>query len=305
MDTAMTRDAENRRDEYRRMERAILWLDANAERRPSLAEVADVAGLSPAHFQRVFSRWAGTSPARFLAHAALVRAKRLLAEPRPLLDASWTAGLSGPGRLHDLFVRLEAMTPGEWRAGGAGITVTWGVHPSPFGTSVLAETERGVCALSFVEDEEGAQAAVAELHERWPAATVVEDAEATGRTIARIFAAGAEAAPLPVLVRGTNFQLRVWEALLRIPPGRAATYQEVAAAVGAPRAVRAVGSAVARNPVAYLIPCHRVIRKTGAFGEYRWGAARKRVLLAWEGARRASDGELEEAAGGTRMAATG
>jgi len=284
--------------DYSRIEQAIRFLDANARRQPSLGDVAAHVGLSEAHFQRLFTRWAGVSPKRFVQFQTVEHAKRLLRESRTVLDASWDAGLSGGGRLHDLFVAAEALTPGEYKTGGAGIEIAYGVHPTPVGDAFLAVTGRGVCALSFLSEREsrreGLARAAAELAEEWPGATLREDAAATAPVAARVFAplsetrlAGrGEPASLGVLLKGTNFQLKVWRALLRVPPGMVTTYEELAAAAGAPTAVRAVGSAVARNAVAYLIPCHRVIRKTGAFGEYRWGPERKRAMLGleWAGA---------------------
>jgi AraC family transcriptional regulator of adaptative response/methylated-DNA-[protein]-cysteine methyltransferase len=286
--------------DYARVEQAIRFLDANARRQPSLADVAAHVGLSEAHFQRLFTRWAGVSPKRFVQFQTVEHAKRLLRESRSVLDASWDAGLSGGGRLHDLFVAAEALTPGEYKQGGAGLEIAWGVHPTPFGDAFLAVTPRGVCALSFLPESEERRAAVeraaAELAEEWPEATLRADASATRPQAARAFAPLSESrlarhdepAPLGVVLKGTNFQLKVWRALLQVPAGAVTTYEELAAAAGAPNAVRAVGSAVARNAIAYLIPCHRVIRKTGAFGQYRWGPDRKRAMLVWESERAAA-----------------
>lgn len=276
--------------DYHRIERAIRFIDANAPVRPSLEDVAHHVGLSPFHFQRLFTRWAGISPKRFSQVLALEYAKELLRDSRNLLDATYDAGLTSGGRLHDLFVRLEAVTPGEYRAGGAGLRISAGFHESPFGECLLATTERGVCALSFFDANR--DAAMAELISRWPGAVIEERPRATAAVARRLFDAlsvrdPAGLVPLSLLVRGTNFQVKVWSALLRIPPGTVATYEDVARAVGAPRAVRAVGTAVGRNPVAFLIPCHRVIRGTGALGGYRWGLERKRAMLAWESGRSA------------------
>ncbi len=274
-----------RTSDYARIERAILDLDSGFRRQPRLDEMARKAGLSPWHFQRLFTRWAGISPKRFLQFLTAQRAGRLLREPGSVLDAAYGAGLSGPGRLHDLTVSVCAATPGEIRSGGEGLTVLYGAHPSPFGDCLVAVTPRGICGLSFPgADERGA---LDELRRQWPRAAFREDARATRRVAERIFdpLRGRELPPLTVFVRGTNFQLKVWEALVRIPPGRVVSYGALAARLGAPDAARAVGSAVARNPVAFLVPCHRVIRSTGAFGEYRWGAARKKAILAWEAAR--------------------
>lgn len=266
--------------DYVRVEKAIRYLEQHARRQPELAEVAAAVGLSEYHFQRLFRRWAGVSPKRFLQFLTAGHARALLRDSATVLEASYQAGLSGPGRLHDLLVSVDAATPGEVRRSGAGLEIRFGYHPTPFGECLLAATERGVCALSFV-GHGGREGALAEVAGHWSAAALREDPDATAPLAARAFDGGATALHLG----GTNFQLKVWEALLRIEPGTAATYQAVAAAVGSPGAVRAVGSATASNPVAYLIPCHRVIRKSGAFGEYRWGAERKRAMLGWEAAR--------------------
>jgi len=289
--------------DYIRIESALAYLSRHAETQPALADVADHVGLSEHHLQRVFTRWAGISPKRFLQFQTVESAKSLLRDSKSVLDTTYSTGLSSGGRLHDLFVTLEAMTPGEFKSGGSGLTIATGFHDSPFGECLVAVTDRGVCGLSFVPDGDRT-AALAELESRWPGATVVEDPKATRPIAERIFAAwggtgwrpGQRASesdvtptPLSVLVRGTNFQVRVWEALLRIPPGAVTTYEEIASAVGQSGATRAVGSAIARNPVAYLIPCHRVIRKTGAFGNYHWGAARKVAMLMREAGGRADD----------------
>jgi len=291
--------------DYIRIESALGFLSQHAQAQPALADVAEHVGLSEHHLQRLFTRWAGISPKRFLQFQTVETAKSLLRDSRSVLDATYSAGLSSGGRLHDLFIALEAMTPGEFKAGGAGLTITTGFHDSPFGECLIAVTERGICGLSFVVDGDRA-AALAELEGHWPGAAFVEDQHATRHVAEQVFAAWAgepwqpkttsenEAVtptPLSVLVRGTNFQVRVWEALLRIPPGAVATYEDIAALAGRPGATRAVGSAVARNPVAYLIPCHRVIRKTGAFGGYHWGATRKVAMLLRETAGQSSGGD--------------
>ncbi len=272
--------------DYARVERAIHYLAANWRRQPSLGEVARQAGLSEFHFQRLFTRWAGISPKRFVQFLTADHARNLLAESQSVLDVSGEVGLSGPSRLHDLLVAVDAVTPGELKAGGAGLTVRYGVADSPFGECLLGVTGRGLCWLSFVHDG-GRRAAVAALRDHWHGATLVEDAAEAGRVAARVFAPAGESGrtQLPVLLRGTNFQIKVWEGLLRVPAGTVTTYQDLARRIGSPRGARAVGAAVAHNPVAYVIPCHRVIRATGDFGEYRWGADRKRALLGWEAAR--------------------
>jgi AraC family transcriptional regulator, regulatory protein of adaptative response / methylated-DNA-[protein]-cysteine methyltransferase len=267
--------------DYRRVERAIAHLIAHRSEQPGLAELAGVVGLSEGHFQRLFQRWAGVSAKSFLRYLTLGEAKRLLAESS-VLASSLELGLSGPSRLHDLFVGYEAMTPGEYRTQAAGVDVRWSAHRTPFGEAVFAATERGLCGLVFVEAS--TNDLPQELRAQWPGARWIRDGDAT-----RIYAdeldarvRGGARKPLSLLLQGTRFQLRVWEALLRIPPGAAVSYGTLAAAVGAPAAARAVGTAVGANPIAYLIPCHRVIRATGALGGYRWGEPRKRVILAVE-----------------------
>jgi AraC family transcriptional regulator of adaptative response/methylated-DNA-[protein]-cysteine methyltransferase len=265
--------------DYRRVERAIEFLDARWQEQPPLAEVAAHLGLSPFHFQRLFHRWAGVSPKRFVQWLTLEHAKPRL-RAGGVLAASLDAGLSGPSRLHDLFVRLEAVTPGEYRAAGRGLTLRWGMHDSPFGPAYLAVTERGLCALGFGGESE----ARTEIAHDWPAATLARDQAATAPWAARAFNGGMGEG-LALFVRGTAFQLQVWRALLAVPAGELTSYQAIAARIGRPGAARAVGNAVGANPVAWLIPCHRVIRGLGTFGGYRWGRARKRVMLGWEAAR--------------------
>lgn len=271
--------------EYERIERAIRYLESHASEQPGLDEVAAAAGLSPFHFQRLFRRWAGVSPKRFLQLLTVEHAKHLLAGSASVLDAAFEAGLSGPGRLHDHFVTLEAVSPGEYKHGGAGLEIRHGVHPSPFGLALVGETDRGVCALAFV-DRGGEPAALDWLRSSWPEARLAADPAATRATVRRIFE---RRGPTPLLVSGTNFQVQVWRALLAIPPGRVCSYGRLARAVGRPGAARAVGAAVGANRISYLIPCHRVIRAVGALGGYRWGTRRKRAMLAWESARRAPD----------------
>lgn len=276
---------------YRAIGRALRFLVENAADQPSLERAAAEAGLSPFHFQRLFTRWAGVSPKRFAQFVTLERAKALLDERASLLDAALEVGLSGTGRLHDLFVTWEAMTPGDYKAAGAGLAIRWGVHESPFGPALLGLTERGLCWLAFLRPEGGGPgAALTELADQYPAARLVQDAAGTADAAARAFALGGPGGPgdpLPVLLRGTPFQLKVWEALLRIPPGGLSTYGDLARAIGRPEASRAVGAAVGRNPVSWLIPCHRVILRTGVVHNYRWGVGAKRAMLAVEAARRA------------------
>ncbi|MGD2135253.1 MAG: methylated-DNA--[protein]-cysteine S-methyltransferase [Gemmatimonadales bacterium] len=276
--TSKTADAE-------RVARAIGYLERHYRQQPSLEVVADHVGLSPHHFQRIFKRWAGVTPKRFVQFLTVEHAKRALRDGRTVLDAAYDAGLSGPGRLHDLFVSVEAVTPGQFRASGSGLVLRWGVVPSPFGRCIVAVTDRGVARLAFVGDA-AESVARDDLAVTWPGAVLAHDPDRVWSVAETIFARGpSETRPLTLVLRGTNFQLQVWQALLRVPPGALVSYGDVARAVGRPAAVRAVASAVARNPIAYLIPCHRVIRSTGAFGDYRWGAERKVAMIGWEAAR--------------------
>lgn len=277
MNTPVT-DFHQMAEDYRRIEQAILYLESHAHSQPELSEIASAVGVSAYHFQRIFSRWAGISPKRFLQFLTKEGAKELLARSENLLEAAYGVGLSSLGRLHDLFVTTEAVTPGEYKSGGAGLTVRYGLHDTPFGKALIGITERGICHLGFVQGSEGK--AIDALASDWPEARMVEDHRATAPLVGPIFELGqGGAAPLHLHLRGTNFQLKVWEALLRIPPGSVITYEALAVRAGHPRACRAVGSVLGRNPVAVLIPCHRVIRKLGEFGEYRYGTARKKALL--------------------------
>lgn len=273
-------------DDYSRIESAILFLEDNYHRQPELREVAQSVRLSEFHFQRLFRRWAGISPKRFIQFLTLEHAKKLLDGSRSVLDATYDAGLSSPGRLHDLFVTIEAMTPGEFKAQGAGLRISYGFHPSPFGECLLAVTERGICGLGFV-DAGGRATILRDFQARWPEAQWEESARLTQPYISRIF--GGEkrngTRPITLVLQGTNFQIKVWEALLRIPMGSVIPYEDLATRVCSARAARAVGGAVGKNPIAFLIPCHRVIRKAGGIGGYHWGAARKKAMLAWEAAR--------------------
>ncbi|HEX7927180.1 MAG TPA: methylated-DNA--[protein]-cysteine S-methyltransferase [bacterium] len=265
---------------------AIRYLDENARRQPDLDEIAKAVKLSRYHFQRLFRRWAGISPTRFLQVVTLSEAKRLLQEKRSVLDTALDVGMSGPGRLHDLFINLDGISPGEYKDRGEGLTLDWGVYTSPFGDCLLVASQRGVCSLTFLPD--GLKAGMAEVKAKWPRATFRPDGGKLKGVASRIFSSARSGAPLTLHLQGTNFQVQVWQALLRIPFGEVATYGDIAKAVGSPGAVRAVGTAVGHNPVAFLIPCHRVIRETGALGEYHWGADRKRCMQVWETARRAS-----------------
>lgn len=270
-------------EDYRRIEAAIAYLERNYRRQPSLDELAHAAHLSKYHFQRLFKRWAGITPTQFMHYLTVSYAKEQLAAAESVLATALDAGLSGPGRLHDLFVTYEALTPGEYKQQAAGLTVRTGCHPSPFGPVLLATTARGICALRFV-GADGEAAALATLQAEWPRAQFVADDAGTAELAARIFSRAAAPQPFHLLLRGTNFQVQVWRALLSIPAGALVTYRDVAHALGDDNATRAVAGAVARNPIGYLIPCHRVISKVGRAHDYRWGSARKKALIGYEAA---------------------
>lgn len=265
---------------YKLIEQAIQYIEANVQRQPELDEIASAIGLSEYHFQRLFTNWTGVSPKRFMQFLTKEHAKQLLNQSENLLETTHKVGLSSLGRLHDLFVNTEAVTPGEYKSGGAGLTIRYGIHTSPFGKCLIATTERGICNLSFVDASEGK--AIDNLVADWQQAEMIEDYKSTAPLVTRIFSDLEIDSPLKLHLRGTNFQIKVWEALLNIPSGALTTYEHIAAQIGNPKAVRAVGSAVGHNPIAYLIPCHRVIRKSGDFGNYLYGSARKKVILARE-----------------------
>jgi AraC family transcriptional regulator of adaptative response/methylated-DNA-[protein]-cysteine methyltransferase len=274
--------------DYQRIAEAIEYLSRHTDEQPMLEDVAAKVGVSPFHFQRTFRRWAGITPKQFLQFLTLERAKQLLDERHSVLDVAFETGLSSPARVHDHFVTLEAVTPGEYKGRGAGLTIRYGVAPTIFGDAFIAQTERGICAFNFLEND--LQQQTDDLREQWEAAEVVRDDASAGQVAQRAFdpAAADPNEPLRVVARGTNFQIRVWRALLEIPFGEVRTYEQLATAIGDPKAARAVGNALGRNPVGYLIPCHRVILSTGAVGNYRWAPHRKRALLAWEAARSTS-----------------
>jgi len=273
-------------EDYRRVEKAIQFIEDNLTSQPTLEDIAKSVHLSKYHFDRLFKRWAGVSPIQFLQFLTLDYTKQKLAESKSVLDASLDAGLSGPGRLHDLFVTFEAMTPGDFKRQGADLNISYGFGDSPFGDCLLAFTERGICHLSFVEGN-ARSSALDGLFDMWSGALYIESTEAVNKTIQRIFNIGTteDMRPFHLLLRGTNFQMNVWKALLNIPEGRVVSYQDIASSLGRPRSVRAVAQAVSVNPIAYLIPCHRVIRKSGKTHQYRWGNARKKALIGWEAAR--------------------
>jgi AraC family transcriptional regulator of adaptative response/methylated-DNA-[protein]-cysteine methyltransferase len=274
--------------DYERVEQAIRFVEDNAFRQPPLAEIAAAAGLSEYHFQRLFSRWVGISPKRFLQYLTKEHAKQMLARSDTVLNTAYGAGLSGAGRLHDLLVSCEAVTPGEYRRQGADLNIDYGFHPSPFGECLLANTDRGLCNVTFVQ-QTGREPVLADVRRQWPLAVIRHRPRRTATLAAQVFPFGPahSPAPLHLHVKGTNFQIQVWEALLRIPLGKAVTYEDIARHIGIPRGARAVGNAVGRNPIPFLIPCHRVIRKTGVLGHYGGGPARKKAILGWESARAA------------------
>jgi AraC family transcriptional regulator of adaptative response/methylated-DNA-[protein]-cysteine methyltransferase len=274
--------------DYARAARAIAYLRDHLLAQPTLDDLADHLGLSPFHVQRLFTRWAGVSPKRFVQALTVSQAKPLLAQALPVLDVASELGLSSASRLHDHFVQLEAMTPGEFQRGGAGLHIAHGLADTPFGEALLAWTPRGLCHLGFVDHPPGGatDAPLQELLHCWPRATFTADTAGARRWAQAVFQASqADQPPVRLHLAGTNFQVQVWRALLRIAPGQLSSYGHLAGAIGRPSASRAVGQAVGANPVSFLVPCHRVIQRSGAIGGYRWGPDRKRVMLAWEAAR--------------------
>lgn len=282
-------------NDYDRIARIIRYLDDHHTEQPDLETLARHAGLSPYHLQRLFSRWAGISPKHFLQCLTFTHARGLLERGDSVFDAALDAGLSGPGRLHDLCVSLEGASPGELKSGGEGWTIRAGFADTPFGTALIGESPRGLCHLSFVDNTDHDSGASA-IRENWPRVRIDWDDAAAATVAGLVFSSPDDRDSPPALravVNGSRFQVRVWRALLRIPPGTLTSYSRLAAKLGNPGAARAVGSAVGRNPLACLIPCHRVIRESGALGDYRWGADRKRAMLIWESATRVSVPETD------------
>lgn len=278
-------DAERVAD-YEIIRRAIAFITERRTDQPAAEEIAAAVGLTPVQLSRLFGRFAGITPKQFLAAITLDAAKRLLEEDASVLDAALEVGLSGPGRLHDLFVTHEAMTPGAWKGRGSGLVMRHGFHASPFGIAVLVATDHGLAGLAFA-DPGGEAAALADLTERWPAALHLRDDAATAPHAARIFEMEAwrPDRPLEVVLIGTDFEIRVWRTLLAIPFGRCTTYSAIAERIGAPKAARAVGAAVGRNPISFVVPCHRVVGRSGSLTGYHWGLTRKRAILGWEAAK--------------------
>ncbi|WP_269524792.1 methylated-DNA--[protein]-cysteine S-methyltransferase [Coraliomargarita parva] len=271
-------------NDYDRIARIIEYLDSHHTRQPDLTELASMAGLSPHHFHRLFTRWAGATPKEFLQALTFAHSRKRLADGHPLLETALDSGLSGPGRLHDLCLKLEAASPGEIRSGGAGWTLKVGYADTPFGTARIAQSPRGLCALAF-ETSPTETSLNTTIRELWPNAGFVRDDEMAQAWANRIFHPTGTVRPeqsLRAHVRATPFQIRVWQALLAVPEGALSTYGRIAHAIGKEGAARAVGNAIGSNPIAYLIPCHRVIRETGALGGYRWGRTRKTAMLARE-----------------------
>jgi AraC family transcriptional regulator, regulatory protein of adaptative response / methylated-DNA-[protein]-cysteine methyltransferase len=272
--------------DYAIVRRAIAFLSEHWRDQPAIEAVAEAAGVSAPDLHHLFRRWAGITPKAFLQALTLEHARALLRNSASVLDASYEVGLSGPGRLHDLFVTHEAMSPGEWKSGGAGLTISFGFHPSPFGTALVMATERGLAGLAFADPGEESTA-LADMQSRWPQAKLIENTARIAPLARRIFEPRLWRAerPLRVVLIGTDFEVRVWETLLRIPMGRAVSYSDIAARIGTPKAARAVGAAIGKNPISFVVPCHRALGKNGDLTGYHWGMTRKRAMLGWEAGR--------------------
>ncbi len=280
--------------DYQLVRHAIGYLTEHWTAHPSLDELAGALGLSPTHCQKLFKRWCGLSPKEFVQAIALDHARSLLDDAASVLETAHEVGLSGGGRLHDLFVTYEAMSPGEYKRRGEGLDISYGFHASPFGDALLMATPRGLCGLAFVNEDagEGREEALADMTLRWPKANFIEAPASTARHATEIFGqqASSKRAPTRLVLIGSDFEVRVWQTLLRIPMGRAVSYQHIAKHLGQPTASRAVGSAVGRNPISFVVPCHRVLRGDGTLGGYHWGLTRKRALIGWETGRVAGGG---------------
>jgi AraC family transcriptional regulator of adaptative response/methylated-DNA-[protein]-cysteine methyltransferase len=277
----MSNDLRSLSEDYYRIERVLHWLAEHRREQPALDTVAGECGLSPTHFQKLFLRWVGISPKRFIQYLTVEHAKELLRQSRSVLHTALETGLSGPGRLHDLFLACEAVTPGQFKSRGRDLVIQWGQAPSPFGEVVLGWTAKGLCHMGFVDAHKPEEASH-DLTSRWQGATLVSDPIQARRWVDRVFSDSLNKDRLPVHLRGTNFQIKVWQALLQIPRGAVLSYGDIARLIGHPSASRAVAGAVGRNPVSYIIPCHRVIRDMGVISGYRWGVDRKKALLGWE-----------------------
>jgi len=277
--------------DYDSVRRAIAFISEHWRTQPTIEAMAEAAGLTPDELHHLFRRWAGLTPKAFMQALTLDHAKNLLRGSASVLDAALDSGLSGPGRLHDLFVTHEAMSPGEWKSGGAGMTLRYGFHPSPFGTAVVIASDRGLAGLAFADPGEE-QPALADMQRRWPLASYVADQTATAPFAQRIFdrRLWRSDQPLRVVLIGTDFEVRVWQTLLKIPMGRAVSYSDIAKRINSPKASRAVGAAVGKNPISFVVPCHRALGKSGALTGYHWGLTRKRAMLGWEAGQLASTG---------------
>ena len=272
--------------DYDVVRKAIGHIRGHWRDQPEIETIAEAAGVTPTELHHLFRRWAGLTPKAFMQALTLDGARKLLRDSASILDATYEVGLSGPGRLHDLFVTHEAMSPGEWKTGGEGLTVSFGFHPSPFGSALVMATNRGLAGLAFADPGEE-RTALADMKSRWPRAAYVEDSARTAAIARRIFdpAQWNAQQPLRVVLIGTDWEVRVWEALLEIPMGRLTTYSGIASKLAAPKAARAVGAAVGKNPVSFVVPCHRVVGKAGDLTGYHWGITRKRAMLGWEAGR--------------------
>jgi len=278
--------ADRSNDDYAVVRRAVAFISERWRAQPDIEAIAHACGVTPDELHHLFRRWAGLTPKAFVAAITLDHARKLLRDSASVLDATYAVGLSGPGRLHDLFVTHEAMSPGEWKAGGEGLTLAYGFHPSPFGDALVVVTGRGLAGLAFADPDEKL-AALDDMRRRWPRAQFCEDPSRTAPLARRIFdlKLWQRDRPLQVVMIGTDFEVRVWETLLKVPMGRATTYSDIATKIRAPKAVRAVGAAVGKNPIAFVVPCHRVIGKSGDLTGYHWGLTRKRAMLGWEAGR--------------------
>ena len=274
---------EKQTHDYELVKHTLAFISENWRDQPSLETLADQAGLSPTHLQRLFTRWAGLSPKAFLQAVTLDHARGLLRDSASILDASYELGLSGPGRLHDLFVTHEGMSPGIYKAHGRGLNMSYGFHDCPFGRALILITSEGLAGLAFA-DHGKEKSALADMTARWPEATYVENQQATASYAKRIFESERwkPDQPLKIVFIGSDFEIRVWETILRIPFGKASTYSDIASHIGKPKAARAVGTAVGKNPISFVVPCHRVLEKSGGLGGYHWGLTRKRAILGWE-----------------------
>ena len=270
-------------DDYGVVRRAVAYISEQWRAQPEIEAIAHAAGVTPDELHHLFRRWAGLTPKAFLQALTLDHARRLLRDSASVLDAAYEVGLSGPGRLHDLFVTHEAMSPEQWKAGGEGLTLAYGFHPSPFGTALVIATGRGLAGLAFADAGEDAKA-LDDMRRRWPRAELREDTAGTAALARRVFEPKLwqRDRPLRVVMIGTDFEVRVWETLLKVPMGRATTYSDIAARVCSPKAARAVGAAIGKNPISFVVPCHRVIGKNGDLTGYHWGLTRKRAMLGWE-----------------------